>query len=205
MQNDRRGNKLNTMVLTAMMMCLILVSTYFFKIPTIATKGYVHLGDAAIYLAVMVLGKKNGAIAAGVGSCLSDLLGGYAYYAPWTLGTKLLMALVAGIFLDRAARKSAQNRSAQNKNDNRKDKKRRVLSAYEIFGMVLGGLVMVAGYALAAKVMYGTWAIAIASVPENVGQFVVGIVISVIIATALQHTPARQFFSSTSMTTHPAA
>lgn len=188
MQNGRRDSKLNTLVLTAMMMCLILVSTYFFKIPTIATKGYVHLGDAAIFLAVMLLGKKNGAIAAGIGSCLSDLIGGYAYYAPWTLGTKFLMALVAGLFLDYAAKKSAG-----------REKQRHVLSAFEIFGMIVGGFVMVAGYALAAKVMYGTWAVALASVPENIGQFSVGIVISVVIATALQHTPVRQFFSSTSM------
>lgn len=188
MQNGRRESKLNTLVLTAMMMCLILVSTYFFKIPTIATKGYVHLGDAAIFLAVMLLGKKNGAIAASIGSCLSDLIGGYAYYAPWTLGTKFLMALVAGLFLDHAAKKYAG-----------REKHRHILSAFEIFGMIVGGFVMVAGYALATKVMYGTWAIALASVPENIGQFSVGIVISIVVATALQHTPVRQYFTSTSM------
>lgn len=186
--NNSRDEKIKILVLTAMMMCLILVSTYFFKVPTIATKGYVHLGDAAIFLAVMILGKRNGAIAAGIGSCLSDLLGGYAYYAPWTLAVKFLMALVTGLFLDYAAKRSAQKKNPRN-----------VLSVFEIFGMIVGGFVMVAGYAVAARVMYQSWAVAFASVPENIGQFGVGIVISLVVATALHRTPVRRYFQSTSM------
>ena len=80
-------DKTNTIVMTAMMMCLILVTTYTFKIPT-PFQGYVHLGDAMIFLAVLVVGKKNGAIAAAFGSALADLMGGYVAFAPWTFVIK---------------------------------------------------------------------------------------------------------------------
>ena len=62
----RIAEKTNTIVMTAMMVCLILLTTYIFKIPT-PFQGYVHLGDAMIFLSVLILGKKNGAVAAAFG------------------------------------------------------------------------------------------------------------------------------------------
>ena len=53
----RTSDKTNTIVMTAMMMCLVLVTTYTFKIPT-PFQGYVHLGDAMIFLSVLIVGKK---------------------------------------------------------------------------------------------------------------------------------------------------
>ena len=38
-----------------------------------------------IFLAVLILGKKSGALAAGAGSALGDIIGGYAFWALWTL------------------------------------------------------------------------------------------------------------------------
>ena len=49
-----------------------------------------------IFLSVLLLGKKGGALAAGLGSALADVLGGYAAYAPWTLLIKALMAIIMG-------------------------------------------------------------------------------------------------------------
>ena len=71
--------------MTALMMGLIMVMTFIIRIPVPATQGYIHLGDCMIFLAVLVLGWKHGAIAAGVGSAMADLIGGYAIYAPVTL------------------------------------------------------------------------------------------------------------------------
>ena len=39
--------------------------------------GYAHLGDAAIFLMVLFLGRRETLIAACFGSALSDLLGGF--------------------------------------------------------------------------------------------------------------------------------
>ena len=53
-----RNEKTYTIVMTAMMTCLVLLTTYTFKIPT-PFQGYVHLGDAMIFLSVLVLGRMS--------------------------------------------------------------------------------------------------------------------------------------------------
>ena len=76
--------KLNVQKLTlcGVMAALVFVMTYFPKIPVPVTGGYVHLGDGAIFLSVLLLGPL-GIPAAAVGSMLSDLIGGYMVYAWW--------------------------------------------------------------------------------------------------------------------------
>ena len=71
-------------VMTALMMCLIMVATMFIRIPIPGTQGYVHLGDAMIFLSVLILGWKYGALAAAFGSMLADIIGGFAMWAPWS-------------------------------------------------------------------------------------------------------------------------
>lgn len=68
--------KLNVQKLTlcGVMAALVFVMTYFPKIPVPVTGGYVHLGDGAIFLSVLLLGPL-GIPAAAVGSMLSDLIG----------------------------------------------------------------------------------------------------------------------------------
>ena len=57
----------------ALMIALIFVCTFTIKLPNPATGGYTHMGDCMAFLAVLVLGKKDGALAAGLGAALSDL------------------------------------------------------------------------------------------------------------------------------------
>ena len=76
------------------------------RVPVLATKGYIHLGDCMIFFAVLLLGWKWGAAAAGIGSALADLAGGYAYYAPITLAVKSVMAIVVGLFIQAALKKN---------------------------------------------------------------------------------------------------
>lgn len=88
--------KLNVQKLTlcGVMAALVFVMTYFPKIPVPVTGGYVHLGDGAIFLSVLLLGPL-GIPAAAVGSMLSDLIGGYMVYVLPTFLIKGLVALVA--------------------------------------------------------------------------------------------------------------
>ena len=62
---------------TAMMAAIIFVCTYTFKVPIAITGGYTHLGDCAIFIGVMLLGRKQGTVAAALGAAMSDLLGGF--------------------------------------------------------------------------------------------------------------------------------
>lgn len=175
-------DKVTNLVMTALMMCLIIIATMFIRIPIPMTQGYVHLGDSMIFLSVLVLGKKQGAAAAGLGSALGDVLGGYAFWAPWTFVIKFLMALILGAFVEHMEKKG-------------KHVQGHGIAAAELIGMILAGLEMAAGYYIVETVMYGNYLVPLASVPWNIGQFVVGMVIACILAAALCKTPAKKFFA----------
>lgn len=168
-------------VLTALMMSLIMVSILFIRIPIPFTQGYVHLGDAMIFLSVLVLGWKYGAVAAALGGMLGDVVGGFAAWAPWTFGIKGIMALILGLAI-----------SVVMKDENIAKGK---LLAAEIIGMICAGIFMVAGYYVAEGVMYGNWVAPALGIPWNIGQFAVGMVIAVVIAEALCKTPAKAHFA----------
>ena len=54
-------------VLTALMVCLIMVAILFIRVPIPFTQGYVHLGDAMVFLSVLIL-----RMSAGLCLCMSD-------------------------------------------------------------------------------------------------------------------------------------
>ena len=171
MRNPSGERVVNT-VMMGLMTCLVIVATMFIKIPIPMTQGYVHLGDSMIFLSVLILGKKNGSIAAGVGSAMGDVLGGYAVWAPWTLVIKFIMAWILGAFVERFEKKG------------------------EIAGMVIAGAEMTAGYYVASSVMYGSWIVTLADIPWNIGQFVVGMGLALMLSAALNKTPAKKYFHS---------
>ena len=177
-----RSEKTNKLVLTALMMCLVMVATLSIRIPSPFTQGYVHLGDTMIFLSVLLLGKKGGAFASGVGSGLADVLGGYAMYAPWTLIVKGIMGFIMGAFIEAAAKKGKNHAKLGN------------MPLIEIAGMVLAGLEMVLGYAIVDGVMAGNLLSGFLGAPFNVSQFVGGLVLATILAMALYKTPAKKFF-----------
>ena len=51
--------KVKDMVYTALFAALVCVSTFIIKVPLPVTGGYAHIGDGAIFLAVILIGKKN--------------------------------------------------------------------------------------------------------------------------------------------------
>lgn len=170
-------DKTQRLVMTALMMSLILVGTMLLRIPIPMTQGYVHLGDAMIYLGALLLGRKSGTLAAGIGSALADILGGFAVWAPWTLVIKGAMAFVAGTFIEHA-------RADHSHSEGSRSGAARINRAAAITGMVLGGMLMCAGYFAAEGIMYGNWPVAALGIPWNIGQFAVGILISLMVSGA---------------------
>ncbi len=168
-------------VLCALMMCLIMVAILFIRIPIPFTQGYVHPGDAMIFLAVLVLGWKYGAVAAAFGGMLGDVLGGFAAWAPWTFGIKGIMAIIMGLIIEAAFRKADAGKGR--------------IIIMEIAAMVISGAVMTAGYYAAEGIMYGNWVVAALGIPWNIGQFAVGMVLALILAEALCKTPIKAYFT----------
>ena len=81
--------------MTALFAALACVATMSIRIPTPGTGGYIHPGDAIVILAGIILGPVYGMLAGGIGSALSDLIGGYFVYVPITLVIKGLVALLS--------------------------------------------------------------------------------------------------------------
>ncbi len=97
-REDRSARQVRALVLTALLAAMACAATMAIRVPT-PTGGYVNLGDAVVLLGAYLLGPGWGAAAAGVGSALADLLGGYPMYVPATLVIKAVMAaLAAGLY-----------------------------------------------------------------------------------------------------------
>lgn len=145
------GKTLSTksIVICALMAALTTAATYAVRIPTVATEGYVNLGDTVLLFTGIVFGPLPGFIAGGLGSCLADLAGGYAH---WILPTFIIKgvegASVGLLFM--------LFRSLRLK---------RALSVW--LAMVPSAILMVAGYFAASAIMKGSVAVAFTSVPEN--------------------------------------
>ena len=152
-----------SLVKTALMMAAIVVAT----MPAFPVfNGYIHLGDSMIFLSVLLLGWRRGAVASGIGSAMADILLGYAVWAPWTLVIKAVMALAVGVILG-----------------NSKASLRRV------FAMIAGVIVMLLGYFIGGGLIYGDFRTALLSVPWNALQGALGIIIANLLFLALTKTP----------------
>lgn len=147
LQRQKNHQLLLQLVLTALFAASITVMTaYMLHIP-IPTGGYIHLGDALIYLAACLLPLPYAAAAAAIGAGLADLL-----TAPmWVLPTLVIKAVVVLFFSSKAER---------------------VLCRRNIAAVVIAGLFSPAAYALAGCAMAGTMA---AFVPQFLGTLVQGI------------------------------
>ncbi|MDR1564061.1 MAG: ECF transporter S component [Oscillospiraceae bacterium] len=150
-----KQSKALKLTLSGVFAALIFVATYFFQFPLPGGSGYVNLGDGFILIAVLLIGP-YAIPAAAVGSLISDLLLGYAVYAPATFIIKGLMALLAWLII-------------------RKSEK--ILPA--LLAFITAELIMVAGYLVFEGFLYG-WPVAIASVTFNLLQGLAGVILGVI-------------------------
>ena len=166
------------MAITAVTIALVFLSTYVFQLPIPATQGYFNFGDIMIFITALTFGPLIGGFAGGVGSALSDILGGFGIFAPFTFVIKGFEGLIAGLI------------------------SRRTFRGRDLAGWALGSVVMVGGYFVAESffiaLVFGAsdfTGIAAASgeFPFNVLQVVaggvVGVPVSVALRRALRETP----------------
>lgn len=76
---------------TGVFAAMVFVTTFFIKVPV--ASGYVHFGDAVIYLAAGIIGGPWAMLAGAIGAGLADVIGGYAIYAPASIIIKALIAV----------------------------------------------------------------------------------------------------------------
>ncbi len=163
-----RNDKTQKIVWAGLFMALTTVATMVIRVPS-PVGGYVNAGDALVILSAFLLGPSWGALAAGLGSALADLFAGYVVYAPATLIIKALMALAAGAILHSAKGKKS------------------LITA--VSGSVTAEIIMIAGYFAyeAAVIGYG-WG-AVANLPGNCAQGIVGAAAGTVLFYALLRIP----------------
>lgn len=149
----------NKVVLAALFAALCCVATMSIRIPTPGTGGYIHPGDAMVILSGIFLDPVTAFLAAGIGSCLADLLGGYFIYVPITLVIKGCIAFLSGYLFRYLT-----------------EHKKSPYVAVVLCG-VIDMILVAGGYCLCESFMYGI-AGAFASVPANLIQGFSGLIIA---------------------------
>lgn len=161
-------NNTKKLVLSALFAALVCVATMIIKIPTPGTSGYIHPGDVMVILSGIMLGPVHGFLAAGIGSAMADLLGGYSMYAPVTFAIKGLVAL-CGAYAYRALIHKSKNLS-----------------------LVICGLInmvfVVGGYFGFEALLYQVPA-AVASIPANLIQTGSGMVLTFVLYPVMTAVP----------------
>ncbi len=171
--------KTNMLVMAGLMACLVMLATLFVRVPIPLTRGYVHFGDAMVFISMLILNKRYAATASAVGASLADILGGFAIWAPWTFIAKGAMVLIA------------LRLAGETRNDDVT-----CIRLRQVLGMILGGTTMTLVYYTAEFLMYGNPFMAAIAIPWNVGQFVLGIVIALVFHRTLASTAeGRQLLS----------
>jgi uncharacterized membrane protein len=147
-----------TAALMGVMAALVAVTTFAVQIYIPATKGYLNFGDIMIFVSALTFGPVVGGFAGGVGSAISDVLGGYAYFAPSTLVVKGVEGIIAGLISNR------------------------IRYRRDVLAVIIAGAEMITGYFLAEFFpLQEGWA-ALGEVPANILQIVVGGLIGLPIA-----------------------
>lgn len=157
-------------VMTALFAALACVATMSIRIPTPGTGGYIHPGDAIVILSGVILGPVWGLLAAGIGSAMADLLGGYFIYVPITFAVKGLIAFIAGMIYHRLGKTSKTQYTAV------------------ILGGVADIILVSGGYFLCEIPLYGVSAAA-ASIPANLIQGLGGLIIAFVLYPLLLAVP----------------
>ena len=154
---------------TAMLTAMVCVATMLIRIPTMV--GYTNLGDGFILLSAFLFGPFYGAVAGGVGSMLADIISGYAFYAPATLVIKGLIAVIAALLWKAMSKRGGD----------------------KVWKKILASLVaelwMAAGYWTFETLFLGEAKAALASIPNNIAQGLVGVVLGMVLYYALSKLP----------------
>lgn len=159
---NKQSQKSTLLCMTGLLSAMITLMTGFIlHIPYGANGGYIHFGDALIFVAASILPKSYAITAALIGAGLADLLTA-PMWMPATLIIKLLLVL-----------------PFTNQGDS-------LLTKRNLIAPFFGIPVTISGYYIAEVILFGSLAAPLASVPGNLIQAGGSIIIYYFIGSALQ-------------------
>lgn len=165
MYTSNKSNSIKDLTIDAMFIALTFVFTFVvnIRLPIFANGGLIHLGNVPLFIGAVLFGKRTGALAGAIGMGLFDLVSGWVLWTPFTVIVVGCMGYVVGTITN-----------------NSKNIFRIILS------MILAMVIKVAGYYIAEGIIYGNWIAPLNSVPGNIVQVGVALIISVPLISALR-------------------
>jgi uncharacterized membrane protein len=212
MSEDKGGSRYSPamIALVALLIALTTVFTLVLRIPTPAG-GYANLSDVAITFSALLFGPWVGAVAGGVGTALADMLGGFAPFAPLSLIAHGVEGFLIGYLGWRLRSAPALLRAysglqasagstigleasaglSQLRTDRLKARFRTFIALIVkhsplILAWLAGTTAMVAIYLVGEGLFYTGWPAALAELPMNVLQGVLGAVVGIPLVLAVR-------------------
>ena len=159
---EQSHEKMKNLTLSAMFAAVImLMILYLFHIPVGSNGGYIHFGDAFIYLSGCFLPMPYACAAAAIGGGLADIMSGSAI---WAIPTMIIKPLTVIWFTS---------------------KEDKLFNKRNIVAVILAGVVSIVGYYLAQVILTGNWVASLLGIWGNVVQAIGSGVIFLIMAVAI--------------------
>lgn len=162
-------NRVKDIVISGLLIALVFIATKFINIrlPVSVNGGLIHLGNVMLFISAIVFGRKKGAVSGAFGMGLFDVVSGWMAWAPFTFVIRGVMGYIIG---------SIANINGKKGNS----------ILLNLIAVIISGIWMIAGYYVTEALLYGNWVSPVTSIPGNVIQIVVGIVLGLPIAAALK-------------------
>lgn len=160
-QKTNVSSKTRTLVSAALFAGIICITiAYFLHVPVGGNGGFVHVGDAFIYLAAVLLPTPYAACAAAIGAGMADILTGSAN---WALATIIIKPILVLFFTNRS---------------------KKIINTRNIFAAIIAGIVGTALYMIAEGIMYGSFVsafvLSLGGLVQPLGSFIVFVVIGLV-------------------------
>jgi uncharacterized membrane protein len=166
------NNKTKDIVLNALLIAIVFIATYFiqFQLPFSATGGLVHMGNVALFTIALTLGARKGAIAGAFGMGLFDIVSGWLAWAPGTFIVRGLMGFIIGAISEWGQKRGLNS------------------IVIGVIAILISSIWMLGGYYVVEGLLYGNWIAPVNSIPGNLTQIAIGLVVSVPISSTLKLT-----------------
>ena len=175
MNNSKESLKTKTMVTAALLAAMIFLSTgYILHIP-VGASGYVHIGDAFIYLAAVLLPAPYAMLAGAIGAGLADVTTGAAI---WAIPTMMIKPMLVPFFTKKG------------------DK---IINTRNITATVLAGIVGTVLYKIAEGIITGNWVAALIVTPMTLVQPVGSAIVFILVGMAFDKAQIREKYMPVKM------
>jgi uncharacterized membrane protein len=169
---SKTSQKTLDLIMTAMLVALVFLSTFFLniKLPISVNGGLVHLGTAMLFIASILFGPKKGALAGAIGMGLFDIVGGWLLWAPITIVARGLQGFIVGKIAWSNGRKGSS-------------------LALNVTATIVSIPFMIAVYYFGEVILYGNWIVPLTSIPGDLLQNALGMIIAIPVCVALKKVP----------------